>query len=401
MKRSPCWCILASLWFAVPELVAQVPRPSGVPPATGLGTIPVPSTTPRATPNAPPIEPQAPRDPLDPIWQPLAPRPSFAGFPVFPSRLQSYGSYPGGPTTTPPAGELGGLAALLGVMPKLAPEDPGWPTWLKARSRTPLPYAPNLALLVRNADRVWTRAVDDEAFVPLFHHDKLRTLTVGAEVKVPAAGEFELLLHDSGRLIASGPTELRLQTMDPTQVEVVVRTLTRLRLELAGRIHRYRLPDGSTLLVGRSIDEPPAAMLPRAPGSAEPPATTPAAPPVPVGNAIVTLERADEPGWLGGRATLFNGGTRQVVWQHAFGECFLEPGQRVVLFLSPPATPIPAALATDVATTPDGRVLQAHANEAGSLAWCGARFELPAGTSLRLDALLGEPFGGRTAEPAR
>ncbi|MBL9078683.1 MAG: hypothetical protein JNL08_14330 [Planctomycetes bacterium] len=332
-----------------------------------------PERTGRPDPFLQPNQPQQPRDPLDPVWGTL-PRPSFDGFPVFPSRLSGYGGYPQ-PARPLQPGQLPTVQFPPGLMPLLpvaAPEPPGWPAWVRLAEREPLPFAPDRALLVQNSDRVWWRGTTDEPFVPLFFHDKLRALEPGAEVEVRQSGEFELLLHTSSRVVATGPTELRLVAMDAGHVELDLRSFTRLRVQARDRDHVLRLPDGSRL-------------------EAAAPAPDEAAP----GPVLLLLQRADEPSRYGGRATIFNIGARPVRWVHAFGTTTLEPDHRVTMFLRPPAIAVGAGLAElggRAEPTSGGRALDFRGADDAELSWCGARFQVGAGSVLRLDAGQGAPF---------
>jgi hypothetical protein len=359
-----------------------------------------------ATPAQPPqLRLVAPQDPLNPTWvtPPAAPR--FIGFPVFPPSLSGYGNYPAGapgagaPGTAaqplrvprPPAAlgqatTLDFVAALraAGVLPPVAEPDNGWPSWVRTRSKAPLPFAPDKALLIRHSDRVWSRRSDDDPFVPLFFHDKLRGLDVGAAVEVRQAGDFELLLHDSTRVVSRGPSRVRLVALDEGAVELDVSRLTWLRVTGARRAHRVRLPDGSELRFGSKPVEPAAG---------EPAAGEPAPGELPPLPDDVLLERADEPGWLGGRAALFNGGGADVTWRHATGEVTLAPGERVWLFLTAPARLLgPELAASDTELASDGPRRIAAPKTAAVVRWSGARFQVAAGSRLVLDPLQGDPF---------
>jgi len=352
----------------VPQ-VPQVPRPEDA----SKPTPPPSGETPSDLPGS--WRPEQ-RDPFDPTWTSV-PRPRFEGFPVFPSRLSGYGNYPV-PGGQPGAQAGGQLPLPFPLLPLAAPEPAGWPAWARLRSREPLPYAVDLALLVRHSDRVWWRAAVGDAFVPLYFHDKLRTLQAGGEVQVRQAGEFELLLHASTRFVAQGPTDVQLGALTATAVELDVRRFTRLRVQASGRDHVLRLPDGSQLQFGAAAE----------PGASE-------------GPVLVLLQRADEPSRYGGRATLFNAGARSVRWQHAFGVCHLQPGERVTLFLRPPATTIAAPLRDDGGQMiRDGAAVRFEGAEGASLSWCGARFQVGGGRSLRLDPLQGDPFVAPPADAA-
>ncbi len=372
MPRPFAASIAASLVLLATTAAAQ--EPGGYPPSTttpaapqGQGQNPNPGTR--------------PRDPLDPVWQRPTPPPPFRGFPVFPSRLQ--GLYP----TAPGTGAAGGVTPLapglfpfgrLGVEPLPADDEPaGWPAWARTRDRAPLPFAPDLALLVRNSDRVWFTTGGDEPFVPLFFHDKLRTLSVGGEVQVRQSGEFELLLHSSTRLQARGPNHVRLVALAEDAVEVECRQLTYLRVQASTRRHRVSLPDGSRLEFQATIEEPMRCDL--------------------------VLQRADEPAWLGGRATITNFGDNTVDWVHCAGVSKVEPGQQVTFFLQPPTGFVAAPLAaTAVSTEKSGEVVLCRAEGApGNVTWCGARFEVPAGASVRLDPQQGALLPLMAAAPSQ
>ncbi len=366
MTRGLAALVTTLVTIAVEAQQAQPTTPS----------VPLPDPTARQP------EPRQPQrlDPLNPTWvKPPAP-PAFQGFPVFPSRLSGYGAYPGQGGALPGAlpGTLPSGPVNVPLLAPAEPEPPGWPRWVKLQARTPLPYAEDLGLLVRHVDRVWWRQLDEDAFVPLFFHDKFTTLGPGAQVEVRQAGEFELLLHNSTRIVAQGAGALRLVTMNETTVTVAVQSLTRLLVEAIRREHTLVMPDGSKLHIA-----PPAVDT------------------EPMGPAIVLFERADEPGWLGGRATVFNAGRRDVLWQHAFGETTLAPGQRLTFFLVPPTNPVPGDLVTDgLAMQADGAALRGRASGSAHAAWCGARFTLAAGESLRFDPLQGRPFSTPPAPAA-
>ncbi len=298
------------------------------------------------------------REPLNSIWVRPPQTPAFAGFPVFPYRLQGYGAYPGD-TERRPGRSL--------PLPPAAPLEPGWPPWARTRDKAPLPFAADLALLIRHTDRVWHRAAIDEPFVPAFFHDKLCTLPAGAEVDVRQSGDFELLLHDSSRVVARGPTFVTLAELTPTTVRLHVPRLTHLRVMASKREHTLVLPDSSRLRFGAA-------------GAGDLPFD-------------VGITRADEPGWLGGRATLSNLGPSDVVWQHATGQVTLPPGHRVTFFLRPPPDPaLPELDVREGVAEPDGDAMVCRSSGDGHVRWSGARFALPAGAQLRLDPIQGRPF---------
>jgi hypothetical protein len=328
------------------------------------------------------------QDPLNltPVWVSSSPPNTFRGFPVFPTALQGYGAYPTAPGTqgAPAAGNgfgslFGGnrlgppVLQLLPRRPPLPPAEPenGWPGWARLRERKPLPYAEDMALLVRHSERVWWRAASDEPHVPMAFHDKLRTLQAGADVEVRQAGDFELLLHDGGYVVSRGPAAMAIEKLDAGEVALRFARLTRLHLVGRERAQKIVLPDGSLLLWGAATQEQ----------QGEP--------------VDVNVERLTrEPGWLGGRARITNYGRREVVFRHAFGEQTLRAGERLSFFLAASASDVGAALVTrdlEVQRAAGTATCKAGAT-AGEVRWCGASFTVPAGRSLRLEALQGDPF---------
>ncbi len=337
------------------------------------------------------------QDPLNltPVWVNSSPPNTFRGFPVFPSALQGYGAYPAAPGSlgagAPGAGNnlgalFGGnrvgppLLQLLPRRPPLPPAEPenGWPGWARLRERNPLPYAPDLALLVRHSERVWWREASDEPHVPMAFYDKLRTLKAGADVEVRQAGDFELMLHDGSHVVSRGPSAMAIDKLGNDEVVLRFARLTKLRLFGHERAQKVVLPDGSMLLWG---------------------AATPELQGEPVD--VHVDRQTSEPGWLGGRATITNYGVREVVFRHAFGEQTLHSGERLTFFLAAPTSDVGAALVTrdlDVQRAVGTATCKAGALP-GEVRWSGASFTVPAGRSLRLEALQGDPFAA-TATPA-
>lgn len=333
---------------------------------------------------------------FDPIWMTTG-ETRFSGFPTFPSALQGYGNYPlptdpnAARTPARPTVPFGPTVPLgpTGLPIPLAPaeaEPPGWPSWVRTQSKVPLPFAPDVALLVGNYERVWWRASDDEPFVPMFFYSKFATLPVGGEVEVRHTGEFELMLHTSTRIEARGRTKVRLVAMDEETVQVAVPEFTWLRLHGKDRAQHFTLPDGSVLTIEPPASEaaanPFAALL----GAVAPPATP--------GQARVELRRVDEPGWFGGRATLTNLGAVPVRWQHAFGVEEVQPAQRVTLFLTPPhAQATSAELQTaNAQVVHDSGNVACRSERSLEVQWCGARVALPEGGEVTFESLQGDAF---------
>lgn len=320
---------------------------------------------------------QNPLDRLISTWVREAPSAPFQGFPVFAPGLAGYGQYPGGAQRpgTPPILQLLPRGPAL---PPLPPEN-GWPGWARLRARAPVPFGEDLALLVRHSERVWWQSGSDEPFVPLPFHDKLRGAKAGAAIDVRQTGEFELIQHDGSRLVALGPSLVRVQALGVDEIVLHCERFTHLRLFGQQRAHRILLPDGSTLRWGGLGPGDPAAAV------------------------LVHLDRdVSEPGWFGGRATLTNYSDRPVVWQHTFGEVQLHRGERCSFFLVPSRTGTAAGCRVQGASRQvRGADLVCTAEPTGGeVHWCGASFRLPGGASLRLEPLQGAPFAEPSAEPA-
>ncbi|HLQ37770.1 MAG TPA: hypothetical protein VK348_08215 [Planctomycetota bacterium] len=288
----------------------------------------------------------------------------FQGFPTFPPNLGGYGVYPVPKILTEPPSFAGG------ALPSLPPGPPDWPSWLQFRATKPMPYAPNVAVLVRITDRVWFKTAAEEAFVPCYFFDKVRPVGVGTAVQVRQSGEFELLLQDGSAFAASGPTQLLIAALDDQLVRLDLAVCTQARVRCRERAHELRLPDGSAVLV------------PAAPGGR--------------GGAELHLQRLDEPGLYGGRATLFHAGGAPVTWRTPLGDHVLASGFRVTLFLQPAPSARPVAFkGVNVDVTARGHTLVCRGRDGGGeVSWSGARVLVPAGAQLDLDPLLGDPFAG-------
>ena len=241
-------------------------------------------------------------------------------------------------------------------------------------------------MLIAQAGRVWWRAAADEPFVPSMPHDDFASLPVGAEVSLRSKGALEVLLHESSRLEARGPTSVRVAALDEQRVALELDELSWLRLRASSRLHTLTLPDGSELEfqpTGAAEDLPGGlAGLAALFGGAVLPVT--ARP------AQVEIIRADEPASYGGRASITNYGGEPVTWRHAFGETKIGPGQRVVFFLTPPAAPAPAGLAPgDARVRQNGSEATCRALTDTQVQWCGASISVPAGGSVKIRSVAG------------
>ena len=312
------------------------------------------------------------------IWS-IPSAPKWAGFPAFPSRLQGYGSYPR------PFDADGPGVGMAPPLPAAAPEPNGWPSWVRLRVRKPLSYASDVGLLIAQDGRVWHRTRGGEPLVPSSYHDGFATLAAGGLAELRTRGGFEVLLHQSTRLEMRGPSTLRVDKLDPDNVEIAFERLSFVRLRASKRAHKVAMPDGSVLVIPRKAASDAgfsgfAALL----GGAGLPASG--------RGAFIEVHRSDAPSSYAGRATITNYGGDAVFWRHAFGETRIGTGQRVIMFLSQPTTPAPAGLAPgDAMVAREGHQATCRAGSETEVAWSGARFTLPAGAALRLRSL-GRPI---------
>lgn len=297
---------------------------------------------------------------------------AFQGFPVFPGDFGGYGIYPQSLTPVPPI--------LTGALPPppLVSTAPDWPSWVKTKERE-LPYEPGLAVLVRQADRVWFSLPEEPVAVPLYFWDATRALGPGSEVEVRRTGEFLLLFHGGSRLGSFGAGRVIVQALDEDKVQLRIPAFTRMRIAVGERPFVIELPDGSSL----HVDRAPKDEAPRF--------------------AHVDLERADEPEWHAGRASIQNLGERPLRWQTPSGEVEIAPSHKCLFFLTPPPLPVAHGLvATGVSSEAIGAARRFVADPGGgTVSFSGARIELPAGAVLELDPLLGAPFAAATGRQAQ
>ncbi|MEC9047384.1 MAG: hypothetical protein VYA51_05175 [Planctomycetota bacterium] len=318
---------------------------------------------------------QAPNE-FSSIWSSPSP-PQWSGFPAFPSRLQGYGSYP---LPFDPANPGNGVVPPL---PAAEPEPNGWPSWVRLRARTPLPYSPEVGLLVAQDGQVWSRTGDDAPYVPSRHYDPFASLVVGGSAELRTRGGFEILLHQSTRIEAKGPTSVRVDALNEQSVALTLERVSFLRLRVNSRAHRISLPDGSTLKIAPPT--PPgglgglgglAALFG---GSAQPASTRP---------AFVEVARSSAPAAIPGRVSITNYGGEPVTLEHAFGAVQIAPEQRVEVLLSAPTVGATAALvAGDARVDLDGERATCRAAAATSVQWSGAMFRLPSGATVKLRSL--------------
>lgn len=291
----------------------------------------------------------------------------FTGFPTFPSGVNPSAAFQPPPNwNTAPA--------VKSMPPSQVPLAPDWPTWLRIREQQKLPYEPGIAVLVRQQDRVWFRAPDEAAFVPLYFFDKIREVRGGTEVQVRQSGEFTMLFHGGSRIVALGAVDLAVTELTDALVAVELRSFTKLRLRCIERAHMFTLPDGSVLTVPAQAAD----------------AT----------GVDMELQRLDVPDPSWGRATVTHESGRPVSLVMPTGSVTLSEGMRSTVFFSPSTAGAQAALASQgVAEERSGAARRFRAGDAGGvIRFSGSAFQLPSGATLVVDPLLGELE--RPAEPA-
>lgn len=311
------------------------------------------------------------------IWS-VPTTPTAPGFPGFPSRLPGYGNYPLPINPATGASPFGADRTDAFTLP-LAPAEPeptGWPSWIRSESKTPLPYAIDVGLLISQSGRIWHRDSELEPFEPILVHNKFASLPIDGEVETRSAGSFELLLHDSTRVQSQGLTKMKVNNLDEQNVHLTFTQLSWLRLSSAGRTNQFSLPDGSSVELGApSIEGGLLSMF------GMPTSTDLLRPP------LLEIRRINEPSWYGGRATMTNFGGSDIIWRHEFGVTVIKPDHQVTMFLSPPQQPTAVGLApgdSEVERS-EGKVT-CRSNEMTEVEWCGAKIRLPKGAKVSFES---------------
>ncbi|MEC7583022.1 MAG: hypothetical protein VYE77_01780 [Planctomycetota bacterium] len=287
---------------------------------------------------------------------------AFQGFPVFPTSLGGFGSYP-----PPPSGFMQPPTPSTVPPPAQVPSAPNWPAWVTVREKPQLPYNIDTAVVVRQSDRVWVRDVGEPAMTPLYFWDISRAVSAGAKVSIPQTGDFLVLFYGGTRIESFGYSELDIGKMDEKGVEFSMSSLTHCVLTAHQQSFVMKLPDGSEL---RSLPIPEDAAA--------------------IGTTRLFFDRIGGPDWLEGRATIFNGGARNVAVKTVFGDFVLETGMRITMFLNEPRDTFSHELVThNVQPQVEGSVRTFTAGQNASVIWSGAEFKLAEGSTLRLDPMVG------------
>jgi hypothetical protein len=358
--------------------VTRAPSPASIVPRLLLAAALSPAAALAQWPNPRPDQPQQPQQPQQgqrlgdqeknpPVWPPQ-PRPTpaegfpglrsidpnFQGFPLFAPNVPGFGGYPTFP------GEIPGARSdrVLPVLPVHRPRAPDqWPSWLLGSMPREERALPDRAILRQIAERVWFRAADERAYVPLAFYDKLRVFYQGAAVRVNTDGKYEVLLHDSATVRNEGPSHLEVRTLSDDLAEIDVQVVEQLWVVARTRLVRLLLPDQSQLSVK--------------------------------GAQVYLLREHD-------RLHVRNIGPGKVALETAYGRLELAPANTIALMLVPPArSPIPQALTVGGTATAEaqGRRLRVSGGaEGGTVEWGGVRVRVGAGREVVLDALAGAAF---------
>ena len=273
--------------------------------------------------------------------------PSYRGFPTFAPSVPGYGVYPG--TLDP---------TRLGPPPPAPARSDQWPTWIiGSETGVPAPAAGH-ALLTHVAERVWYLEAGETAYVPLAFYDRFRLVPPDSSVHVSTRGEFLLAFHDTTNIRSFGPAHVDVLRLTDEVAALAIPTFERMWITARTRLLRILLPDGSELEAS---------------------------------GTELQLQSTD----LDQRGTVYNYGPGEVKLRTPAGEVLLVAARRSHLFLRPPEQFVPAPLEVAGAARAErrGRTLVVEAGAGGgAVAWSGARFDLPADTSLRLDPLAGDDF---------
>ncbi len=284
----------------------------------------------------------------------------FQGFPNYPPNWPVPPGWPalgGYPSPYPAAGEKPNMVLALPRSLPARPDD--WPSWFDSRSRgRETAFQFDMALLVRSSDRVWYKAADEIAFVPLAFYDKGRVIRAGGEVDVRHRGGYELHFHGGGYLRVGGHSKLRVETLSETINVVKISDYNWAWLVTRLQPLRTILPDGSVLEME--------------------------------GNSLVHLSRGN------GIGVLLHTGEGNVRLSSSVGSVTIPHAHRVKFFISagvPAPISIELQLDSGLGARRDARVLQVDGGEHGGVViWGGLRVTLQPGQELRVDPLAGAEF---------
>ncbi len=306
-------------------------------------------------------EPRLPRG-IDPYYtfpgvESVAP--DFRGFPLYAPDSPAFGGYPGLPGFRPEVLRARGESPSSLLLAPGAPRPEGlWPSWLMAGSATTDRARPDQAVLVRISDRVWYRGKDEEAYIPVPFHDRIKTLEVGAGVQVRTmSGDFSVYLHDSASMQSVGPIHLETVQLTELAAEFDLLDVWFLRLDARKRSVRLRLLDQSVLEIAESQ---------------------------------VRLTR------VGDRIVLRNEGPNAFRVRTGASSIEVPANREVAVLATPPPAAVPST-ALVVHGTAQTRIDARRAtltggSGGGTVEWLGARIKLGAGAGAVLEAAGGDSF---------
>jgi hypothetical protein len=273
--------------------------------------------------------------------------PAYEGLPTYPGNVPGYGGYPGA------GGQAGETWPVRGPSRE---KNPGakdrLPSWIQegAGARSMRATAQQ-AVLVRVVDRVWFRAPDEPAFVPLVFHDRFKFTTVGAQVQVRGKGEFHLVMHAGGHLRSRGPCAITVTGMDEKAVALQFGEVDQLWIQAGLRPFRLAMPDGTA---------------------------------VEFTDTLLHIERR------GDRCRLANLGKSPVRYTGPAGGGELQGPRFIELWTQPAVGPaVGDALTMDgvLATPPVGETLTIQGGAGGRVSWSGATFQVGGGSTLAIRPL--------------
>lgn len=285
--------------------------------------------------------------------------PEFRGFPLYAPDSPAFGGYPGLPGFRPEVLRArGDSPTSLLLAPGVARPVGLWPSWLSGGAATTERARPDQALLQRASDRVWFRAHDEEAYVPLPYWDRVRTFEAGAGVQVRSmSGDFVVYLHDNASMQSVGPIHLETILLNEVTAEFEVLDVYFLRLDARKRTVRLRMLDTSVLEVTESV---------------------------------ARIER------IGDRLVIRNEGVNAILVRAPHGLVEVAQNREVSLLAMPPAEAVPSTalvLQGTARSRIDARRADLDGGSAGgTVEWLGARIKLRAGVAATLEAAGGDSF---------
>lgn len=296
--------------------------------------------------------------------------PEFVGFPIFPAQFSGYAGYPELPAGLAGVPQIGSDVDL----PLVGDRPDDWPSWILTQLEDETgEFKPDRAMLIRDGDRVWYMAADEQAFEPLAYYSRVRVLTPGSRVQVRTRGSYQVAFHGGARMVAMGRNDIAVEELGTDAI--AVRLFDFSRLWVFGRDRRLALalPDGAVLTVEASSVE----------------------------GAPADLYLLRE----GRIAFIHNSGPGKAYLDGPFGETAVPPGHRVGIALEARVGQVRSSAwrrEGELGVRAEGsrRLVEGvGSGTGGAVEWSGVRVRLPVGARLEIDPLGGElPVPG--GEPA-